>query len=81
MRTLIESASCIDEAVSIAIRKALTTASGRHSEVSYLHAEGHWFDPSTVLHEIAERTLYATLDVFGPTVEFVSGPDDPAAGF
>src|ERR1700758_2974996 len=36
---------------------------------------------STVLHEIAEGTPSATLDVFGPTLEFISGPDDPAAGF
>jgi hypothetical protein len=36
---------------------------------------------SNVLREIAEGTPYATLDVFGPTLEFVSGPDDPAAGF
>ena len=36
---------------------------------------------STVLHEIVEGTPSATLDVFGPTLEFVSGPDDPAAGF
>jgi quercetin dioxygenase-like cupin family protein len=36
---------------------------------------------STVLYEIVERTTYATLDVFGPTLEFVSGPDDPDAGF
>ena len=36
---------------------------------------------STVLHEIAEGTPYTTLDVFGPTLEFVSGPDDPAADF
>jgi quercetin dioxygenase-like cupin family protein len=35
----------------------------------------------TVLRELAEGTRYPTLDVFGPTVEFVSGPDDPAAGF
>jgi quercetin dioxygenase-like cupin family protein len=35
----------------------------------------------TVLREIAAGTPYATLDVFGPNVEFVSGPDDPAAGF
>jgi quercetin dioxygenase-like cupin family protein len=35
----------------------------------------------TVLRGIAEGTPYATLDVFGPTVEFVTGPDDPAAGF
>jgi quercetin dioxygenase-like cupin family protein len=35
----------------------------------------------TVLRRIAEGTPYATLDVFGPTLEFVSGPDDPAAGF
>jgi quercetin dioxygenase-like cupin family protein len=34
-----------------------------------------------VLREIAAGTPYATLDVFGPNVEFVSGPDDPAAGF
>ena len=36
---------------------------------------------SNVLREIAEGTPYATLDVFGPTLEFVSGPDDPAADF
>src|ERR1700759_3601442 len=35
----------------------------------------------TVLRELAEGTRYPTLDVFGPTLEFVSGPDDPAAGF
>ena len=35
----------------------------------------------TVLRKIAEETPYATLDVFGPTLEFVSGPDDPAAAF
>ena len=36
---------------------------------------------STVLREIAAATPYATVDVFGPTLEFVSGPDDPAADF
>ena len=36
---------------------------------------------ATVLREIAEGTPYATLDVFGPTLELISGPDDPAAGF
>src|SRR6185312_14982339 len=36
---------------------------------------------STVLREIAEGTPYATVEVFGPTLEFVSGPDDPAADF
>src|SRR6201985_4013526 len=36
---------------------------------------------STVLRQIAEGTSYTALDVFGPTVEFVSGPDDPAADF
>jgi quercetin dioxygenase-like cupin family protein len=35
----------------------------------------------TVLRQIVEGTPYAMLDVFGPTLEFVSGPDDPAAGF
>jgi quercetin dioxygenase-like cupin family protein len=34
-----------------------------------------------VLREITKGTPYATLDVFGPTLEFVSGPDDPAADF
>jgi quercetin dioxygenase-like cupin family protein len=34
-----------------------------------------------VLHQIAEGTPYATVDVFGPALEFISGPDDPAAGF
>jgi quercetin dioxygenase-like cupin family protein len=36
---------------------------------------------STVLREIAEGVPYATVEVFGPTLEFVSGPDDPAADF
>ena len=36
---------------------------------------------STVLHEIAKGTPYATVDVFGPSLEFVSGPDDSAADF
>ena len=36
---------------------------------------------STVLPRIADGTAYATVDVFGPTVEFVSGPDDPGADF
>lgn len=34
-----------------------------------------------MLREIAEGTPYATLDVVGPTLELVSGPDDPAANF
>jgi quercetin dioxygenase-like cupin family protein len=34
-----------------------------------------------VLREIPEGTPYRTHDVFGPTLEFVSGPDDPAARF
>ena len=36
---------------------------------------------STVLRQIAEGTSYTAVDVFGPTVEFVSGPDDPGADF
>ena len=35
----------------------------------------------TVLREIANGTSYAAVDVFGPSVEFVSGPDDPRADF
>jgi quercetin dioxygenase-like cupin family protein len=36
---------------------------------------------STVLRRIADGTSYTAVDVFGPTVEFVSGPDDPGADF
>src|ERR1700733_1314365 len=36
---------------------------------------------STVLCQIAEGTSYTAVDVFGPTVEFISGPDDPGADF
>ena len=36
---------------------------------------------STVLRQVADGTPYRAVDVFGPTVEFVSGPDDPAADF
>jgi quercetin dioxygenase-like cupin family protein len=36
---------------------------------------------STVLRQIAEGTSCTAVDVFGPTVEFVSGPDDPGADF
>ena len=36
---------------------------------------------STVLHRIVDGTPYTAVDVFGPTVEFVSGPDDPGADF
>ena len=36
---------------------------------------------STVLRQIADGTPYTAVDVFGPTVEFVSGPDDPDADF
>ena len=36
---------------------------------------------ATVLRDVAEGTPYATLDVYGPTLELVSGPDDPAADF
>jgi quercetin dioxygenase-like cupin family protein len=34
-----------------------------------------------VLRQIADGTSYTAVDVFGPTVEFVSGPDDPGADF
>src|ERR1700739_1245 len=36
---------------------------------------------STVLRPIAEGPVFRLVDVFGPTVEFVSGPDDPGADF
>jgi quercetin dioxygenase-like cupin family protein len=36
---------------------------------------------STVLHSIADGTPYTAMDVFGPTVEFISGPDDPSADY
>jgi quercetin dioxygenase-like cupin family protein len=34
-----------------------------------------------VLRGVAAGTPYAAVDVFGPTVEFISGPDDPGADF
>jgi hypothetical protein len=34
----------------------------------------------TVLGRIVDGTPYTAMDVFGPTVEFISGPDDPGAG-
>jgi quercetin dioxygenase-like cupin family protein len=37
--------------------------------------------PSTVLRQIADGTPYTAVDVFGPTLEFISGPDDPGADF
>lgn len=36
---------------------------------------------STVLRQLADGTPYAAVDVFGPTLEFVSGPNDPAVDF
>jgi quercetin dioxygenase-like cupin family protein len=36
---------------------------------------------STVLRRIVDGTPYTAMDVFGPTVEFISGPDDPGADF
>jgi len=36
---------------------------------------------STVLRRVAEGTPYTAMDVFGPTVEFIAGPDDPGADF
>jgi quercetin dioxygenase-like cupin family protein len=36
---------------------------------------------STVLPQIADGTPYTAVDVFGPTLEFISGPDDPGADF
>jgi quercetin dioxygenase-like cupin family protein len=35
----------------------------------------------TVLRRIVDGTPYTAMDVFGPTVEFISGPDDPGADF
>src|SRR5262249_41388211 len=34
-----------------------------------------------VLRGVAAGTPYAAMDVFGPMVEFISGPDDPGADF
>ena len=34
-----------------------------------------------VLRGVAAGTPYTAMDVFGPTVEFVSGRDDPGADF
>ncbi|WP_293349289.1 cupin domain-containing protein [Mycobacterium sp.] len=34
-----------------------------------------------VLRGVASGTPHDAMDVFGPTVEFISGPDDPAADF
>jgi quercetin dioxygenase-like cupin family protein len=34
-----------------------------------------------VLRGVVAGTPYAAMDVFGPTVEFISGPDDPGADF
>jgi hypothetical protein len=36
---------------------------------------------STVLPQITDGTPYTALDVFGPTLEFISGPDEPGAEF
>jgi len=36
---------------------------------------------NTVLRQIADGTPYTAVDVFGPTLEFISGPDDPGADF
>ena len=36
---------------------------------------------STVLPQIADGTPYTAVDVFGPTLEFISRPDDPGADF
>jgi quercetin dioxygenase-like cupin family protein len=36
---------------------------------------------STVLRQIVDGTPYTAVDVFGPTIEFISGPDDPDADF
>ena len=36
---------------------------------------------STVLPQIVDGTPYTAVDVFGPTLEFISGPDDPGADF
>lgn len=33
-----------------------------------------------MLRSIVDGTPYTAVDVFGPTVEFISGPDDPGAG-
>jgi quercetin dioxygenase-like cupin family protein len=34
-----------------------------------------------VLRRVVAGTPYTAMDVFGPTVEFISGPDDPGADF
>jgi quercetin dioxygenase-like cupin family protein len=34
-----------------------------------------------VLRGVVAGTPYTAMDVFGPTVEFISGPDDPGADF
>jgi quercetin dioxygenase-like cupin family protein len=36
---------------------------------------------STVLRRVADGTAHTALDVFGPSLEFISGPDDPGAEF
>jgi len=36
---------------------------------------------NTVLHQIADGTPYTAMDAFGPTLEFISCPDDPGADF
>jgi quercetin dioxygenase-like cupin family protein len=36
---------------------------------------------STVLRQVVDGTPYPAVDVFGPAVEFISGPDDPGAEF
>ncbi|MCW2659244.1 MAG: hypothetical protein JWP83_396 [Mycobacterium sp.] len=36
---------------------------------------------STVLPQTVDGTPYAAVDVFGPTVEFISEPDDPGSDF
>jgi quercetin dioxygenase-like cupin family protein len=36
---------------------------------------------NTVLRQIADGTPFTAVDVFGPTVEFISGPDDSGADF
>jgi quercetin dioxygenase-like cupin family protein len=38
-------------------------------------------DRSTMFRHVIDGTPYPAIDVFGPTVEFLSGPDDRAAEF
>ena len=45
-----------------------------------MHQNTHRFG-STMLRSIVDGTPYSAMEVFGPTVEFISGPDDPGADF